>query len=84
MFHFTEQLHIFSTKHNLKLAPEKPFFMLLKVEFSAHEYGYNTIKPIHSKIAAIHKSTSATGKVTSMSFIGALNFYKKSYGKTPQ
>ena len=35
------------------------------------------IKPIHSKIAAIHKIPSPTGKVALMSFIGALNFYTK-------
>ena len=29
--------HIFSTKNNLKLAPEKSFFMLLKVKFLGHE-----------------------------------------------
>ena len=54
MFQLIEQLHIISTKNNLKLAPEKSFFMLLKVKFLGHEIGYNTIKPIHSKIAAIH------------------------------
>ena len=54
MFQLIEQLHLISTKHNLKLAPEKSFFMLLKVKFLGHEIGYNTIKPIHSKIAAIH------------------------------
>ena len=51
--------------------------MLLKVQFLGHEIGYNTIKPIHSKIAAIHKILSPTGKVALMSFIGALNFYTK-------
>ena len=61
MFQLIEQLHIISTKNNLKLAPEK----------------YNTIKPIHSKIAAIHKIPSPTGKVALMSFIGALKFYTK-------
>ena len=50
-----EQLHLISTKRNLKLAPEKAFFMLFKVKFLGHEIGYNPIKPIHSKIAAIHK-----------------------------
>ena len=75
MFQLIEQLHIISTKHNIKLAPEKSFFMLLKVKFLGHEIGYNTIKPIHSKIAAIHKVPSPTGKVALMSFIGALNFY---------
>ena len=77
MFQLKEQLHIISTKNNLKLAPEKSFFMLLKVKFLGHEIGYNTIKPIHSKIAAIHKIPSPTGQVALMSFIGALNFYTK-------
>ena len=51
--------------------------MPLKVKFLGHEIGYNTIKPIHSKIAAIHKISSPTGKVALKSFIGALNFYTK-------
>ena len=77
MFQLIEQLHNISTKNNLKLAPDKSFFMLLKVKFLGHEIGYNTIKPIHSKIAAIHKISSPTGKVALMSFIGALNLYTK-------
>ena len=77
MFQLIEQLHIISTKNNLKLAPEKSFFMLLKVKFLGHEIGYKTIKPIHSKIAAIHKFPSPTGKVALMSFIGAINFFTK-------
>ena len=48
MFQLIEQLHIISTKNNLKLPPEKSFFMHLKVKFLGHEIGYNTIKPIHS------------------------------------
>ena len=77
MFQLIQQLHLISTKNNLKLAPEKSFFMLLKVKFLGHEIGYNTIKPIHSKITAIHKIPSPTGKVALMSFIGAPNFYIK-------
>ena len=77
MFQLIEQLHIISTKHNLKLAPEKSFFMLLKVKFLGHEIGYITIKPIHSKVDAIHKDPSPTGKIALMSFIGAPNFYTK-------
>ena len=77
MFQLIEQLHIISTKINFKLAPEKSFFMLLKVKLLGQEIGYNTNKPIHSKIAAIHKIPSPTGKVALMSFIGALNFYTK-------
>ena len=77
LFQLIEQLHIISTKNDLKLAPEKSFFMLLKVKFLGHEIGYNTIKPIHSKTAANQKIPSPTGKVALMSFTGALNFYTK-------
>ena len=49
--------------------------MLLKVKFLGHEIGYNTIKPIHSKIAAVHKIPSPTGRVALKSFIGALNLF---------
>ena len=72
-----EQPHIISTKNNLKLATEISFFMLLKVKFLGHEIGYNTIKPIHSKSAAVHKIPSPTGKVSLLRFIGALNSYTK-------
>ena len=58
MFRPIEQLHTISTKHSLKLAPEKSFFMLLKVKFLGHDIGYNTIKPIHSKVDAIHNIPS--------------------------
>ena len=51
--------------------------MLLKVKFFGHDFGYNTIEAVHSKIAAIHEIPSSTGKVALMSFIGALNFYTK-------
>ena len=74
MFQLIEQLHIISTKHNLELAPEKSFFMLLNVQFLGHEIGYNTTKPIHSKVDAILKISSPTSKVALMSFIGALIF----------
>ena len=77
MFQLIEQLHVISTKNKLKLAPEKSFFIHLKVNIPGHEIGYNTIKPIHSKIAAIHKIPSPIGKVALMSFIGAPNFYTK-------
>ena len=53
MFQLMEQLHIISTKNNLKLAPEKFFFMLREVNFLGHEIGYNTIKQIHSKIQSL-------------------------------
>ena len=77
MFQLIEQLHLITTKHNLKLAPEKSFFMLLKVKLLGHEIGCYKTKPIHSNVEAIHEIPSFTSKIALMSFIGALNFYTK-------
>ena len=82
MFQLIEQLLIRSTKNNLKLAPVKSSFMLLEVKILGHESGYNTIKAIHSKNAAIRKITSPTEKVALKSFIGAPNFYTNFIEKT--
>ena len=48
-----KQLYHSADKVNLQLAPEKPFFMLLTVDYFGHERGLNTIKPIEHKSAAI-------------------------------
>ena len=53
MFELIIELHIIATSENLKLAPEKSFYMLHKVKFLGHEIGNNTINPIPSKIEAI-------------------------------
>ena len=76
-FQFFEQLHITNSKHNLKIAPEKFFFMLPKGKFLRHAISCNEIKPIQSRIAAIHKIPFSTGKVALLSFDGALNFIEK-------
>ena len=55
MFKLIEQLHLISTKHNLKLAPEKSVFMLLKVKLLGHEIGFNAIKNNHSKLLLFTK-----------------------------
>ena len=49
MFELIKELHKLTTKENLKLAPEKSFYLLLKVKFLGHEIGNNTIKPIPKK-----------------------------------
>ena len=58
MFELIKELHKIATKENLKLAPEKSFYMLLNVKFLGHEIGNNTIKPIPSKIEAIKRIPS--------------------------
>ena len=52
IFELIKELHKIATKENPKLAPEKSFYVLLKVKFFGHEIGNNTIKPIQSKIEA--------------------------------
>ena len=77
MFRLIEHLDLISTKHNLKLAPEKSFFMLLKVKFLGHEIGYNTIKPIHSRIAAFHKNPFTHRKSCPIEFHWCTHFFTK-------
>ena len=68
MFELLHELHKIATKENLKLAPEKSFYMLLEVNFLGHEIGNNTIKPIPSKIEAIKRIPSPKEKKDVMQF----------------
>ena len=68
IFEIIKELHKIATKENLKLAPEKSFYMLLKIKFLGHEIGNNTIKPISSKLEAIKKITSPKEKKDVMQF----------------
>ena len=72
-----KELHKIATKENLKLAPEKSFYMLLKVKFLGHEIGNNTIKPIPSKIDAIKRIPSSKEKKDVMQYFGSVNFFSK-------
>ena len=62
MFELIKELHKIATKENLKLTPEKSFYMLLKVKFLGHEIRNNTIKQILSKIEAIKRIPSPKEK----------------------
>ena len=62
MFELIKELHKIAIRENLKLAPKKSFYMLLKVQFLSHEIGNNTIKPIPSKIEAIKRMPSPKEK----------------------
>ena len=77
MFELIKKLHKIATKENLKLAPEKSFYMLLKVKFLGHEIGNNTIKLILLKIEANKKIPSTKDKKDVMQFSGSVNFYSK-------
>ena len=77
MFELIKELHTIATRENLKLAPEKSFYMLLKVKLLGHEIGNNTIKPIPLKIEAIKRIPSPKDKKDVMQFLGSVNFYSK-------
>ena len=74
MFELIKELHTIAIRENLILAPEKSFYMLLKVKFLGHEIGNNTIKPIPSKIEAIKRIPSPKDKEDIMQFLGSVNF----------
>ena len=75
MFELIKELHIIAIRENLKLAPEKSFYMLLKVKFLGHEIENNTKKLIPSKIEAIKRIPSPKEKKDVMQFLGSVNFY---------
>ena len=77
MFELIKELHKIATNEILKLAPEKSFYMLLKVKFLGHEIGNNTIQPIPSKIEAIKRIPSPKEKKDVMQFFGIVNFFSK-------
>ena len=81
MFELIKELHTIASRENLKLAPEKSFYMLLKVKFLGHEIGNNTIKPIPSKIEAIKRIPFPKEKKDNMQFLGSVNFYSKFFEK---
>ena len=78
MIELVKELHKIVTKENLKLAPEKSFYMLLKVKFFGHEIGNNTIKPIPSKIEVIKGFPSPKEKKDVMQILGSVNFLQNS------
>ena len=68
MFELIKELHKIATRDNLKLAPEKSLYMLLKVKFLGHEMGNNTIKPFPSKSEAIKRIPSPKERKTLCNF----------------
>ena len=82
MFQLIDNYALLVEKTILNWLLKNPFSCLLKLIFLDMKLVTNTNKPIHSKIAAIHKILRPIGKVALMSFIAALNFYTKFFEKT--
>ena len=74
---FIKQLHGIATKRNSEINCQKPFFMLLTVNYLGHENGYQTSKPILSKSASNHKLPSSHTKSELMILIVSMISYSK-------
>ena len=62
MLDLIEQLNQICHSNNLKIAPEKSFYILLTVIILGHENDHNTIKRISSKVDGIHKLKTPISK----------------------
>ena len=78
MFELIKELHTIASRENLKLAPEKSFYMLLKVKCLEHEIGNNTTKPILSKIEAINEFHHQKKRKMLCNFLAVLIFIQNS------
>ena len=73
--------HLHKIVKKIILAPERSFFMLLRIKYLCHEIGFKLFKPISSKIATNHKINSSTTKIELMRHIGSMNVYSDFGGK---
>ena len=64
MFELIKEVHTIANRQNLKLAPEKSFYMLLKVKFLGHEIGNNTIKPHFIVLKIINNKISTLSLIS--------------------
>ena len=78
MFELIKELHTIASRENLKLAPEKSFYMLLKVKFFGHEIGNNTIKPIPSKKKPLKEFHHQKKRQMLCNFLAVLTFIQNS------
>ena len=74
---FTEQLQQISKLNNFKLASGEPFYMLLTFTILGHDVGNQTVRPIHSKVEAMHKFVTSTSKRELMRFLWIMNSNQK-------
>ena len=77
-----EQFHDIGNEVNLKLAPEKSYFMLLSVENFDDGIIFSINGPVFSVLVAIHRFPFPTMKIELIRFIGAMNIYSKFFDKT--
>ena len=74
MFIVLEKYHQILQNGNMKAAPDKSHFFLIRVKFLGHTIEKDTITPLKSRIDAIQKLQPTTNKKKIQEFLGMLNF----------
>ena len=70
---------ILVNEKKLNLALEKAFFLLPTTKQYSPEVCFDTVTPVHSKIAASHKIASRTTTIELMKDTGSIKFLKFSF-----
>ena len=65
VFSVLEQYHKILQNKNMKAAPDKSNFFLIRVKFLGHNIEQNTITPLKSRIVSIQKLQPSTNKIKS-------------------
>ena len=77
MFTVLEQYHKILQNKNLKAAPDKSHFFLIRVKILGHNIERNTINPLKSRIDAFQKLQPPTNKKKIQELLRMLNFLSK-------
>ena len=77
MFIVLEWYHQILKNENMKAAPDKSHFFLIRVKFLGHIIEKNIITPLKSCIDAIQKLQPPINKKKIQEFLGVLNFLSK-------
>ena len=77
MFIILEQYHQILKNENMKAAPDKSHFFLIRVKYLRHFIERNTTTPLKSRIDSIQKLQPPTKKKKIQGFLGMLNFLSK-------
>ena len=82
MFIVLQKYHQILLQENIKAAPDKSHFFLIRLKFLGHIIERNTIIPLKSRIDAIQKLQPPSNKKKIQEFLGMLNFLSKNVQNT--
>ena len=78
MFELIKELHTIASRENLKLAPEKSFYMLLKVKFLDMKLVTTQLNQFHSKLKLLKEYHHQKKRKMLCNFLAVLTFTQNS------